>query len=159
MVCLRYVVVFSFKFFFIYFQASTSAYNYQGINYPFYDYPQNDDTYRSIQTRRIDFNRDRSPLALIRDPDYEARTNKRPVQRTNERSIAVDSGVQRVQENEKKRVQSRIEDNVNRSENGSYKIVNNYSLLPTISSRRGKLVRRTEIQLASWIQILATLLQ
>lgn len=28
---------------------------------------------------------------------------------------------------------------MHRSENGSYKIVNNYSLFPTISSRRGKL--------------------
>lgn len=46
---------------------------------------------------------------------------------------------------------------MHRSENGSYKIVNNYSLLPTISNRRGKLVCETKIQLASWIQILATL--
>ncbi|KAI5646447.1 spaetzle domain-containing protein [Phthorimaea operculella] len=116
---------------------STTGYNYRENVHPYLGYPH----YNRAHVRRIDVEYDPS-LAYTNERIQErSAENTRQLPRMNERSISVTSGIQRVQEKERRRVQPwvEVEDLATRSENGSYsyKIVNGPLKYPSISTRNG----------------------
>ncbi|XP_049869788.1 uncharacterized protein LOC126369421 isoform X1 [Pectinophora gossypiella] len=116
---------------------TTSAYNYRQFSPDYVDYSGYTSGHNRAQARRIDYHTIQSYVNED-NGNPERYTNSFKTQRpTHERSIAVDSGIQRIQEKEKRRVQSWVDNSGPRSENGSYKIVNRPVKYATIHTRRG----------------------